>query len=215
MDGAGQDLALDVAADRHVVLGRLRMGEIFDRTSPLLRRAAVIVLGMALPSALASCSSRTITRTASHKRLLSLGSWMSAAVTVLSTRTTPAIFELLPPGACQQYFVDVLPRLRPDCADRLVQDRLFRAPAPRQPDEGSKRGRVLEARSTATIQKMTCWCLLHLSSGLHRASSLIPRLEGIGTVDSLKGACGNVSSAQYAIFRFFERGTRTSTGVRA
>jgi hypothetical protein len=31
---------------------------------------------------------RTITRTASHNRLLSLGSWIGAAVTVLSSRTT-------------------------------------------------------------------------------------------------------------------------------
>jgi hypothetical protein len=43
---------------------------------------------MMLPSASPCCNSRTITRTASHNRLLSLGSWISAAVTVLSTRTT-------------------------------------------------------------------------------------------------------------------------------
>jgi len=42
---------------------------------------------MALPNASACCNSRTITRTASHNRLLSLGSWIRAAVTVLSTRT--------------------------------------------------------------------------------------------------------------------------------
>ena len=36
----------------------------------------------------ASCNRRTITRTASHNRLLSLGSCISAAVTVLSSRTT-------------------------------------------------------------------------------------------------------------------------------
>jgi hypothetical protein len=40
---------------------------------------------MALPSISACCNKRTFTRTASHKRLLSLGSWISAAVTVLSS----------------------------------------------------------------------------------------------------------------------------------
>jgi hypothetical protein len=39
-------------------------------------------------SASASCSRRTITRTASHSRLLSLGSCSSAALVVLSSRIT-------------------------------------------------------------------------------------------------------------------------------
>lgn len=37
---------------------------------------------------------RTMTRTASHSRLLSLGSWIGAAVTVLSNRTTLPSFSL-------------------------------------------------------------------------------------------------------------------------
>lgn len=47
-----------------------------------------------LPSESACCRRRTITRTQSHKRLLSLGSWISAAVTVLSTRTTLPLSNL-------------------------------------------------------------------------------------------------------------------------
>lgn len=63
---------------------------------------------MALPSATACCNSRTVTRTASHNRLRSLGSWISAAVTCCR-RARPCHFPASPAGRspaapCQNNF---------------------------------------------------------------------------------------------------------------
>src|SRR5260370_40765771 len=64
---------------------------------------------------------RAMTRTVSHRRLESLGSWMRASDHI-------ACFELLLTGAPQHGSIDRLPGLGDDRADRLVQHRLLRRP---------------------------------------------------------------------------------------
>ena len=108
-----------------------------------------------------------MTRTASHSRLLSLGSCMSAAVTVLSSRTIAAVFQS---SAClapaQQRPIDLFPGLGPDRADRLLQHRLLWAPRPRQPGKGSKRCRVLEMEGQLLVAQLAV--LLEKRAAQHR-----------------------------------------------
>ncbi len=128
----------------------------------------MVVPGGPAPPARASAafSRRTITRTASHSRLLSLGSCISAAVTVLSSRTTLPDSILVAPGAGKQRPIDRLPCLGPDRADRLVQDRLLRGPANRHPGEGAERRGVLKMERQLVVAQLPM--LLQERAAQHR-----------------------------------------------
>src|SRR5688500_793157 len=108
--------------------------------------------------ALACSSRRTITRTESHSRLLSLGSCISALQTVLSSRTTvpdhSAGLHLLLLSAVQKSPIDPLPRLGADRAYGLVQHRFLRASRQRQSREGAKRGRILQMKRQLLVAQL-------------------------------------------------------------
>src|SRR5215210_5476454 len=103
--------------------------------------------------ALACSSRRTITRTESHSRLLSLGSCISALQTVLSSRTTvpDSTFSCL----VQKSPIDPLPRLGADRAHGLVQHRFLRASRQRQSREGAKRGRILQVKRQLLVAQLS------------------------------------------------------------
>jgi hypothetical protein len=69
-------------------LGRPRVNAMARQRFFAARRGSRQARPMPPRQASAALRRRTITRTASHHRLLSLGSWIGAAVTVLSSRTT-------------------------------------------------------------------------------------------------------------------------------
>jgi len=91
---------------------------------------------MVLPSESACCRRRTITCTQSHKRLLSLGSWISAAVTVLSTGTTLPLSNL----SCRALASSIL-LTASQVSARIVlcKTDFFRAPSPWQPGKDPMR----------------------------------------------------------------------------
>jgi hypothetical protein len=99
------------------------------------------------------CSGPAQTRTASHNSVLSLGSCISAVLTVLETHrgTTfqPVLF-----GAHQQRLVDRLLGLGAQGADRLVQHRFLRRPRQGQACKGAKRGRILEVKGELFVTQL-------------------------------------------------------------
>ena len=76
------------------------------------------------------------------------------------------LLELLLPGARQQRPIDRLPGLGPDRADRLLQHRLLRAPAPGQPGKGAKRRGVLEMKRQFLVAQLAV--LLEQRTAQHR-----------------------------------------------
>jgi hypothetical protein len=65
-----------------------------------------------------------------------------------------AVLELVVAGARQQRPIDRLPGLAPDRADGLVQHRLLRAEAERQPREGAKRGGVFQMEGQFLVAQL-------------------------------------------------------------
>src|SRR3954447_1534419 len=109
---------------------------------------------------------RTITRTASQSRLLSLGSCISAGCDRAVEAHDAAVLNLVLPGARQQPSIDRLPGLGADRADRLVQHRFLRAPRPRQAGEGPERGGVLEMEGQLLVAQLAV--LLEKRTAQHR-----------------------------------------------
>ena len=107
-----------------------------------------------------------MTRTASQSRLLLLGSVHQRRGHRTVEPDHPAALQLLRSGARQQRPVDPLPGLGPDRADRLVQDRLPRAPRPRQPGKCSKRRRVFQMERQLLIAQLPV--LLEQGTAQHR-----------------------------------------------
>jgi hypothetical protein len=87
-----------------------------------------------------------ITRTASHKSALSLGSCISAAVTGTVDPHHRARFQLFLFGTGDQRAVERLPGRRANRADRSMQHRFFWRPRQRQPGKGAKRRRILQVK---------------------------------------------------------------------
>jgi hypothetical protein len=84
--------------------------------------------------------------------VLSLGSCISASVTVLSSRGAalqPVLF-----GAGQQRLVDRLPGRGANRRDRVVQHRFLRRPRQRQAGKGAKRGRILKMEGQLFVTQL-------------------------------------------------------------
>ncbi len=77
-----------------------------------------------------------------------------------------AAFHLVQPGAREQRPIDAFPSLGPQRADRLVQDRLLRAPSPWQPGKGPERGGVLEMEGQLLVAELAM--LLEQRTAQHR-----------------------------------------------
>src|SRR6185436_7242398 len=97
----------------------------------------------------------------------SLGSCISAAVTVLSIRTTVALSSL----SCWALAntARLTAGLRPDRADRLVQHRFLWRPGQRQAGKGSKRCRILEVKGELFVTQLPL--LLEQRTAQHRLGS--------------------------------------------
>ena len=99
-------------------------------------------------------SSRVIRRTASHNSALSLGSCISAAVTVLSIRTIAPASTLACSGRGNQRPIDRLPGLGADRADGPMQDRLLRRPRQRQAGKGAKGRRIFQMKGQFLVTEL-------------------------------------------------------------
>ena len=77
-----------------------------------------------------------------------------------------AALDLCRLGAGQQHPIDLLPGLGAHRADRLVQHRLLRTPAHRQPREGTERGGVLQVKRQLLVAQLAV--LLQQTRAQHR-----------------------------------------------
>jgi hypothetical protein len=108
-----------------------------------------------------------MTRTASDNSVLSLGSCIKAAVTVLSSHKPHcgATFQPLLFGAGQQGLVDRFPGRSAKRRDRLVQHRLLWRPPQRQTSKGAKRGRIFKVKGQILVAELAL--LLEQSAAQH------------------------------------------------
>src|SRR5690349_18927834 len=95
-----------------------------------------------------------MTRTASHNSALSLGSCISAAVTVLSIRTVAPLSSLSSLALANTARLTGLPARRSDRTDRLVQHRFLRRPGQRQAGKGPKRCRILKVKGQLFVTQL-------------------------------------------------------------
>src|SRR6516164_592875 len=98
-------------------------------------------------------NNRVITRTASHNSLLSLGSCISAALTVLSRRTAAPLSSRSCLALTSSAWLTAS-QVSANRADRLVQYRLLWRPPQGQAGKGAKRGRILEVKGQLFVTKL-------------------------------------------------------------
>src|SRR5436190_15078202 len=114
-----------------------------------------------------------MTRTASHNSALSLGSCISAAVTVLSSRTVAPLSSLSCLALTNTARLTASqvsgPGLGADRTDRLVQHRFLWRPGQRQAGKGPKRCRILKVKGQLIVTQLAL--LLEQRTAQHRRES--------------------------------------------